>query len=59
MAVRRFDSRRSEMLRIYGTPEQFARLMEENVSRGWHTREEVDEAVKIYALEFVTAENDE
>lgn len=55
MVVRRFDIRRSEMLRIYGTPEQFAVLMQENVRNGWHSQQEVDEVVAVYREEFVTA----
>ena len=52
---RRFDDQRSEMLRIYGTPAQFAALMQEHVSKGWHTQEQVDEAIRVYNIEFKTA----
>jgi hypothetical protein len=52
---RRFDEYRSEMERIYGTPEQFTVLMNENVRRGWHTQEQVNEAIRIYKLEWETA----
>lgn len=52
---RRFDELRSEMLRIYGTPEQFATLMQNNVKMGWHTQEQVDEAVRVFKLEWETA----
>lgn len=53
---RRFDKDRDEMERVYGTPEQFAVLMNENVRQGWHTQEQVDEAIRIYKLEWETGE---
>jgi hypothetical protein len=53
--IRRFDALRSEMLRVCGTPEQFAALMQEHVKRGWHTQEQVDEAIRVYKLEWETA----
>lgn len=52
---RRFDEHRSEMSRIYGTPAQFTVLMQDNVRRGWHTQEQVNEAVRVYKLEWKTA----
>ena len=52
---RRFDERRSEMLHIYGTPVQFADLMQDNLRRGWATQEQVDEAIRVYKLEWETA----
>jgi hypothetical protein len=53
---RRFDHYRNEMLRIYGTPEQFAALMQDNVRRGWHTQAQVDEAIAAYNSEWETAQ---
>jgi hypothetical protein len=53
---RRFDECRSEMSRIYGTPAQFTVLMQDNVRRGWHTQEQVNEAIRVYKLEWETAQ---
>lgn len=54
-APRRFDERRSEMDRIYGTPDQFAALMQDNLRRGWHSKEEIEEAIRVYREEWKTA----
>jgi hypothetical protein len=43
------------MERIYGTPDQFAALMQDNLQRGWHTKEQIEEAIRIYREEWETA----
>ncbi|MGY3588007.1 hypothetical protein [Bradyrhizobium sp. USDA 4350] len=54
-APRRFDARRSEMQRIYGTPAEFAALMHGNARRGWHSKEACEEAIRVYEAEWKTA----